>query len=72
MAIGRIVNEMARIASSALRHQERHVERVIEVLVPGPLGIVEHKFSHGELQSARAEVARAVERWKLGANRRSN
>ncbi|BBN09548.1 hypothetical protein MPTK1_4g20630 [Marchantia polymorpha subsp. ruderalis] len=62
----------ARIASSAIRHQERHVERVIEVLVPGPQEIVEHQFSHGELQSAIAKIARAVQRWKLGASRRSN
>ncbi|KAG6549241.1 hypothetical protein Mapa_009227 [Marchantia paleacea] len=71
MAISRILNEMARLASSALRRQERHVERVIEVLIPGPLGIVEHRFSHEELQSARAEAARATERWKQGVNHRS-
>ncbi|KAJ0581837.1 hypothetical protein HanHA300_Chr04g0145671 [Helianthus annuus] len=40
------------------------METVVKVLQPGPLGIVEHKFSAEEIEKANATVKRAVENWK--------
>lgn len=40
------------------------METVISVLKPGPLGIIEHKFSAAEVQEAKATVRRAVENWQ--------
>ncbi|KAJ0758453.1 hypothetical protein HanLR1_Chr04g0150611 [Helianthus annuus] len=40
------------------------METVVKVLQPGPLGIVEHKFSAVEIEKANATVKRAVENWK--------
>ena len=40
------------------------METVINVLKPGPLGIIEHKFSAAEVQEAKATVRRAVENWQ--------
>lgn len=47
---------------------ERELETVINVLQPGPLGTVEHKFSDSELDNAKATVARAVASWRKAAS----
>jgi chaperonin GroES len=39
------------------------VEKVVEVLKPGPLGIKEHKYSDAELQAARTVADKARENW---------
>lgn len=44
------------------------METVIKVLQPGPLGIVEHKFSVDEIREANATVQRAVMNWQRNAN----
>lgn len=50
------------------RQLEQEMETVINVLQPGPLGIVEHKFSSEEIREANATVKRAVENWRRNAN----
>lgn len=44
------------------------METVVRVLQPGPLGIVEHKFSAEEIKEANATVQRAVENWRRNAS----
>ena len=39
------------------------METVVKVLQPGPLGIIEHKFSADEIREASTTVHRAVESW---------
>ncbi|RLN30677.1 hypothetical protein C2845_PM05G23450 [Panicum miliaceum] len=46
------------------RQVEQDVETVIHVLQPGPIGIVEHKFTDVEILEARATVKRAVDNWQ--------
>lgn len=43
------------------------METVVKVLQPGPLGIVEHKFTDEEIKSANSAVKRAVENWRRTA-----
>lgn len=43
------------------------METVIKVLQPGPLGVVEHKFSATEIQEAKGTVERAVANWRRNA-----
>uniref|UniRef100_M8BIQ4 Uncharacterized protein n=1 Tax=Aegilops tauschii TaxID=37682 RepID=M8BIQ4_AEGTA len=43
---------------------ERDVETVINVLQPGPIGIVEHKFTDAEIREAQVTVRSAVEKWR--------
>uniref|UniRef100_A0A2P2INM1 Uncharacterized protein LOC105642466 n=2 Tax=Rhizophora mucronata TaxID=61149 RepID=A0A2P2INM1_RHIMU len=50
-----------------LRQLEREMETVIRVLQPGPLGIVEHKFSKEEIREANDVVRTAVDNWKRNA-----
>ncbi|XP_077218949.1 zinc metalloproteinase aureolysin [Tasmannia lanceolata] len=50
--------------SKLFRQLEQDMETVIKVLQPGPLGIIEHKFSAAEVREAKATVVRAVENWK--------
>lgn len=50
------------------RRLEQEMETVIKVLQPGPLGIVEHKFSAEEIREADATVRRAVSNWRRNAN----
>ncbi len=45
------------------RTQMLQVEKVVEVLKPGPLGIKEHKYSDAELQAARTVADKARENW---------
>ncbi|OAY80380.1 hypothetical protein ACMD2_19995 [Ananas comosus] len=47
-----------------IRQLEQDVETVITVLRPGPLGIIEHKFSAEEVNEAKATVKRAIENWQ--------
>lgn len=48
------------------------METVIKVLQPGPLGIIEHKFSADEICRANATVAKAVANWRRNAIREDN
>ncbi|KAF5732691.1 hypothetical protein HS088_TW17G00221 [Tripterygium wilfordii] len=50
------------------RQLEQEMETVVRVLQPGPLGIIEHKFSAEEIREANATVRRAVENWKRTAD----
>ncbi|GKV12089.1 hypothetical protein SLEP1_g23286 [Rubroshorea leprosula] len=50
------------------RQLEQEMETVIRVLQPGPLGIIEHKFSGEEIREANATVRRAVENWRRNAS----
>lgn len=49
------------------RQLEQEAETVVRVLQPGPLGIIEHKFSAKEINEANATVRRAVEAWRRSA-----
>nr|XP_043622330.1 uncharacterized protein LOC122593932 [Erigeron canadensis] len=53
--------------SRFFRQAEQQMETVVKVLQPGPLGIVEHKFSAEEIEKANATVKRAVLNWKRNA-----
>uniref|UniRef100_A0A803L9N6 ATP-dependent DNA helicase n=1 Tax=Chenopodium quinoa TaxID=63459 RepID=A0A803L9N6_CHEQI len=46
---------------------EQDVETVIRVLQPGPVGIVEHKFTDKEIHDANAMVINAVKNWQRRA-----
>ncbi|XP_078440533.1 zinc metalloproteinase aureolysin [Wolffia australiana] len=50
--------------SKIIRKVEQDVETVINVLQPGPLGIIEHKFSASEVTEAKSLVDRAILNWK--------
>ncbi|XP_048225701.1 uncharacterized protein LOC8272070 isoform X2 [Ricinus communis] len=54
--------------SRIFRQVEQEIETVVNVLQPGPLGIVEHKFSAEEIRDANATVQRAVITWRRNAN----
>ncbi|KAH0633975.1 hypothetical protein MTR67_040959 [Solanum verrucosum] len=54
--------------SRFFRQLELDVETVVKVLQPGPLGIVEHKFSAEEIQKASDTVKQAVSNWRRQAN----
>ncbi|CAN4093121.1 unnamed protein product [Withania somnifera] len=47
---------------------ELDMETVVKVLQPGPLGIVEHKFSAEEIQKASHTVKQAVNNWRRQAS----
>ncbi|XP_042989550.1 uncharacterized protein LOC122316816 isoform X2 [Carya illinoinensis] len=49
------------------RQLEQEMEIVIKVLQPGPLGIIEHKFSAEAIHEAHATVRKAVENWQSNA-----
>ncbi|KAI0518640.1 hypothetical protein KFK09_006076 [Dendrobium nobile] len=51
-----------------LRQLEHDVEAVINVLQPGPLGIIEHKFSAEEVRKAKATAEQAIKNWKRNAS----
>ncbi|CAN6693818.1 unnamed protein product [Malus baccata var. baccata] len=53
--------------SRIFRKLEQEMETVVKVLQPGPLGIIEHKFSAEEIRKANATVQRAVENWRRNA-----
>ncbi|KAJ0254992.1 hypothetical protein HA466_0098160 [Hirschfeldia incana] len=50
--------------SGLFRQLEKEAETVISVLQPGPLGIIEHKFTAREILQAKATVCRSVENWR--------
>ncbi|OIW13355.1 hypothetical protein TanjilG_02875 [Lupinus angustifolius] len=50
-----------------IRQFEQEMETVVKVLQPGPLGIIEHKFSADEILKANATVSKAVANWKTNA-----
>ncbi|KAF3436397.1 hypothetical protein FNV43_RR23489 [Rhamnella rubrinervis] len=56
------------LPSRLFRQLEQEMETVIKVLQPGPLGIIEHKFSAEEIREANATVHRAVANWRRNAN----
>ncbi|KAI5018193.1 hypothetical protein ZWY2020_043081 [Hordeum vulgare] len=51
---------------------ERDVETVINVLHPGPIGIVEHKFTDAEIREAQVTVRSAVEKWRRNSTLERN
>ncbi|KAL2535327.1 Uncharacterized protein Fot_16718 [Forsythia ovata] len=53
--------------SRFVRQLEQDMETVVKVLQPGPLGIIEHKFTAEEIHSANSTVKRAVENWRRNA-----
>ncbi|KAK7396854.1 hypothetical protein VNO78_18016 [Psophocarpus tetragonolobus] len=58
--------------SALIRQIEQEMETVIKVLKPGPLGIVEHKFSADEIRKANATVSKAVANWRANATLQDN
>ncbi|KAI3449533.1 hypothetical protein Pfo_006198 [Paulownia fortunei] len=46
---------------------EQDLETVVKVLQPGPLGIIEHKFTAEEIKRANSTVNKAVENWRRTA-----
>ncbi|KAK7259420.1 hypothetical protein RIF29_25027 [Crotalaria pallida] len=53
--------------SGLIRQFEQEMETVVKVLQPGPLGIIEHKFSADEIRKANATVSKAVANWRTNA-----
>ncbi|KAK7378944.1 hypothetical protein VNO80_04395 [Phaseolus coccineus] len=53
--------------SALIRQVEQEMETVIKVLQPGPLGIIEHKFSADEIRKANTTVSKAVINWRRNA-----
>ncbi|EPS73113.1 hypothetical protein M569_01649 [Genlisea aurea] len=51
-----------------LRELEQDLETVVKVMQPGPLGIIEHKFTADEINKARSTVDHAVETWRRAAS----
>ncbi|PSS14659.1 Cell division protein like [Actinidia chinensis var. chinensis] len=66
LSFARIANSLP--FSRLFRQLEQEMETVVKVLQPGPLGIVEHKFSAEEIREANATVKRAVENWRRNVN----
>ncbi|XP_059625748.1 uncharacterized protein LOC132268872 [Cornus florida] len=66
MSFARIGNSLP--FSRVFRQLEQEMKTVINVLQPGPLGIIEHKFSAEETREANATVKRALENWQRNAN----
>eukprot|EP00249_Psilotum_nudum_P007220 c20407_g1_i1 orf=635-883(-) len=52
------------IRAVLIRQWEYEIEKVIDVLQPGPLGILVHKFSNAEIVKAQAAVIKALDRWQ--------
>ncbi|CAK9310067.1 unnamed protein product [Citrullus colocynthis] len=50
--------------SGLFRKLEQEMETVIRVLQPGPLGIIEHKFSAEEMRRAQSTVREAINNWR--------
>ncbi|XP_073048993.1 uncharacterized protein [Primulina eburnea] len=53
--------------SRFFRQLEQEMETVVNVLQPGPLGIIEHKFTAEEINKAKSTVNQAVENWRRNA-----
>ena len=56
----------------SLRQVEQDVEAVIHVVQPGPVGIVEHKFTDAEILEARAILKKAVDNWRTNSTLERN
>jgi len=56
----------------SLRQVEQDVETVIHVVQPGPVGIVEHKFTDAEILEARAILKKAVDNWRTNSTLERN
>ncbi|KAG6575853.1 hypothetical protein SDJN03_26492, partial [Cucurbita argyrosperma subsp. sororia] len=54
--------------SGLFRQLEQEMETVIRVLQPGPLGIIEHKFSAEEMRRAQSTVGEAVNNWRRNSS----
>ncbi|KAK4255779.1 hypothetical protein QN277_008732 [Acacia crassicarpa] len=54
--------------SGLIRQFEQEMATLINVLQPGPLGIVEHRFSAKEISEAKATFHRAVANWEINAS----
>ncbi|KAG7014388.1 hypothetical protein SDJN02_24565 [Cucurbita argyrosperma subsp. argyrosperma] len=54
--------------SGLFRQLEQEMETVIRVLQPGPLGIIEHKFSAEEMRRAQSTVREAVNNWRRNSS----
>ncbi|XP_010243551.1 PREDICTED: uncharacterized protein LOC104587583 [Nelumbo nucifera] len=65
MSFARIGNSLP--FSRLFRQLEQDMETVVKVLQPGPLGIIEHKFSAEEVYNAKATVDGAVDNWRRNA-----
>lgn len=50
-----------------MRQLEQDIETVVQVLQPGRLGIIEHKFTADEINKAKSTVNRAEENWRRNA-----
>lgn len=61
------ITSYARLVSTYDRKLEQEMETVVKVLQPGPLGIIEHKFSSEEIHKANATVSKAVANWRRNA-----
>ncbi|KAG9140522.1 hypothetical protein Leryth_022147 [Lithospermum erythrorhizon] len=64
---------LSRLANSlpfakVLRQLEQEMETVVKVIKPGPLGVVEHKFTAQEIYKARDTVSRAIQNWQKNAS----
>lgn len=57
----------AKLLSISNRQLEQEMEVVVQVLQPGPLGIIEHKFSAEEIRKANATLSKAVANWRTNA-----
>ncbi|XP_042475503.1 uncharacterized protein LOC122057460 [Macadamia integrifolia] len=66
MSFGRLLGNSVPF-SGLFRQMEQEMETVVKVLQPGPLGIVEHKFSAEEINKAKAIVEKAVKNWRRNA-----
>lgn len=64
--IGQLISKSA----DAFRQLERDVETVVNVLQPGPLGIVEHKYTNKEIVDAQASTEKAIESWRQASLKR--
>ncbi|KAK2631051.1 hypothetical protein EUGRSUZ_L03487 [Eucalyptus grandis] len=68
-AVGRSLSSLvfASLFAVSSLQLEQEAETVVRVLQPGPLGIIEHKFSTEEINEANATPRRAVEAWRRSA-----
>jgi chaperonin GroES len=65
-----MIGQLFSMSADALRQLERDVETVINVLQPGPLGIVEHKYTNKEIVDAKTSTEKAIESWRQASLKR--
>ncbi|GLJ14061.1 hypothetical protein SUGI_0225000 [Cryptomeria japonica] len=66
----RMLGQLVSMSAASLRQLERDMEVVIDVLQPGPLGVVEHKYSDHEIAEARSTTQKAIENWRQASLKR--